>query len=275
VTTRASFLSEVFWLGGMSGVGKTTAALTLAHRYDLRLYTVDARTYEHAAKLPPDRRTLDEIWVETTPEVLADWFEAGSRDRLALVLDDLAGIEDDAPVLVEGPQLLPDLVAPLLRTPAHAIYVVARPELRRRLVLARGPGASSRTSDPERALANRLGRDEVLGERLIAAAAERALTVVEVREVEETLPAVEGRLLPLLEGWLARPHGDVGARRRQENDVRLRQWRAHVDAVNVEDPGELDLACECDAPGCELPVRIGLFAAEGARSRDERLLAGH
>jgi hypothetical protein len=258
----------------MSGVGKTTAALTLAHRHDLRLYTVDARTYEHDAKLPADPRTLDEIWVDTTPKALADWFEEVSRDRFRLILGDLAEIEDDAPVLVEGPQLLPDLVAPLLPTPDRVVYVVARPELQQRLVKARGPGVSSRTSDPERAIANRLGRDEVLVDRVRASAAELGLPLVEVAEVEETLPAVESRLLPVLEKWLGRGHGDVSARRRGENDVRLRQWRSHVDAAGVEDPGELELACECDRPGCEATVRIGLFGAEAARRSGERLL-GH
>jgi hypothetical protein len=257
----------------MSGVGKTTAALRLAHRYDLRLYTVDARTYEHAAKLPDDPRSLDEIWVETTPEVLADSFEDGSRERFRLILEDLARIEDDAPVLVEGPQLLPAIVAPLLSSTAHAVYVVARPELQRQLVQARGPGVSARTSHPERALANRLGRDEVLAERLQAGAAEHGLPVVEVDRVEETLPAVEARLLPLLEDWLARGHGDVAERRRGENDVRLHQWRSHVDAAGIENPGEIELACECDEPGCELPVLIGLFAAEAFRGRGERLVS--
>ncbi|HJU36391.1 MAG TPA: hypothetical protein VJ716_03110 [Gaiellaceae bacterium] len=257
----------------MSGVGKTTAALTLAHRYDLRLYTVDARTYEHHAKLPADPRTLDEIWVDTTPEALADWFEEVSRDRFQLILGDLEKVEDDAPVLVEGPQLLPDLVAPLLPAPDRAIYVVARPELQQRLVRARGSGVSSRTSDPERAVANRLGRDQVLVDRLRARAAEHGLTLVEVAEVEETLPAVESRLLPLLESWLEHDHGDVSARRREENDVRLRQWRFYVDDAGIEDPGEVELACECDRPGCEATARIGLFAAEDARGRGDPLVA--
>jgi hypothetical protein len=153
------------------------------------------------------------------------------------------------------------------------VYVVAQPGLQQRLVRARGPGVSSRTSDPERALANRLRRDQLLVERLRAGAAEHGLPLVEVAEVEETLPEVERRLLPLLEDWLGRGHGDVSARRREENDVRLRQWRSHVDAAGIEDPGELELACECDRPGCEPTVRIGLFEAEAARLRGERLLA--
>jgi len=38
----------VLWVGGMSGVGKTTAARRVARRLDLWLYSIDARTYAHA-----------------------------------------------------------------------------------------------------------------------------------------------------------------------------------------------------------------------------------
>jgi hypothetical protein len=257
----------------MSGVGKTTAALALAHRYDLHLYTIDARTYEHAAKMPAETRTLDEIWVDAAPKDLADWFEETARDRFALIRADLALIEDDAPVLVEGPQLLPELVAALIPSSDRALYVVADPSLQRGLIQARGPGVSVRTSDPVRALANRLERDELLAQRLRTGAAAHGLPIVEVREVGETLPAIERRLRPQLGQWLAQPHGDVSRRRREENDTRLRQWRSHVDAAGIETPGRLDLACECDTPGCALTVATELAAAEAARARGEALIA--
>lgn len=253
----------------MSGVGKTTAALRLAHRYDLRLYTIDARTYEHLTRQRPDLRSLDEIWVDSTPEELADWFEEVSRERFALVLEDLGRIDDDAPVLVEGPQVLPELVPPS----GAALFVVARPELQQRLVQARGPGVSSRTRDPERAVANRLGRDAILAERLRASAVQHGFELIEVETVEETQPVIEAWLLPQLGTWLDGEHGDITARRRDENDTRLRQWRAHVEAASIEDPGVIDLACECAEPGCDLPVPIGLVEAENARQRDERLVS--
>jgi hypothetical protein len=77
---------DVLWLGGMSGVGKTTAARAFASEHDLWLYCFDARSYEHAAKMPSDDLTLDERWVDTTPEELANWFEEYSRQRFPLVL---------------------------------------------------------------------------------------------------------------------------------------------------------------------------------------------
>lgn len=206
----------------MSGVGKTTAARAFAREHELWLYSLDARTYDHAAKMPGDSLTLDDRWVGSTPEELADWFEDHARARFALVVADLGAIpSDDAPILVEGPQLLPDLVS------GTTLFVVARPELQRELVIARGSDLYARTRDPERALANRLARDEILAARLRAHAA-----VVEVARVDETRHAVDMRFLPAIADWLARDdHGDGEARRRYDEEARDRQRKAHAAAV--------------------------------------------
>ena len=266
-------LERVLWLGGMSGVGKTTAARALARRHDLRLYSFDAYNYAHAPLLPKDTRTPDEIWVDMTPEELAGWFEEKSRERFPLVLADLLALDDDAPVLVDGPQLLPELVAPLAASSGHVLYVIASRSTQEPLVRARGSSVSSKVRDPEQARLNRLGRDEELARRLRSDAAAHGLPLVEVADVTETLPAIARHFEPVLANWLTTPHGDVSGRRRDENDARLHQWRAHTDAMGVEPSGEIDFACECPTPGCDLPVTAGLLAAEAARARGEPLLA--
>jgi hypothetical protein len=270
----ADDLAHVLWLGGMSGVGKTTAARALARHYDLRLYSLDSHTYEHAAKLPPEAHTLDELWVDTTPTALANWFENHSRERFALVLDDLHSLPRDAPVIADGPQLLPELIAPHVTSRARALFVVAQPELQRRLITTRGSGLYERTRDPKSALENRLGRDDVLSSRTQAAALEHGFTVVEVGDVTETSPAVEQHLRPLLQAWIARDdRGDVAGRRRDENDARFRQWRANVNATGASPAGEIDAACECERPGCAEILTIGLREAEAARTESRPLVA--
>jgi hypothetical protein len=258
-------LARVYWLGGMSGVGKTTAARALAHRHDLRLYSFDAHQFEHASHLSPETRTLDEIWVDTTPTALADWFEERCRERFPLVLSDILRLRDEAPVLVDGPQALPELVAPVVPSPDHVLYVIASREMQEPLIRARGSGVATQVRDPERAVANRLARDEELVRRLRTGAAEHGLPLVEVGDVVETLPAIARHFEPLLAEWIDAPHGDVAARRRDENDARLRQWRAYIDSIGAEPTGELDFACECDRSGCELSATSGLPEAEAAR----------
>jgi len=271
--TTADRLSHVLWLSGISGVGKTTAARALARQHDLRLYSLDSHTYEHAARLPTETRTLDELWVDTTPTSLAEWFESHARARFPLVVDDLLSLPADAPVIADGPQLLPQLIAPVLASRAKALFVVARPELQRRLVVERGSDLYERTRDSKRALENRLGRDEVLVARMKQAASRHGLSVIEVSEVAETRAAIDAHFLPLLRTWLAGgDRGDVAARRRDENDARLRQWRAHVTATEAGPAGEIEVACECDRPGCEQVVRIGLVEAEAVRAKTGLLI---
>jgi hypothetical protein len=206
----------------MSGVGKTTAARALATEHDLWLYSLDARTYEHAAKMPSDSLTLDERWVDSTPDELADWFEDHARKRFPLVLADLTAIPDDgAPVLVEGPQVLPELVS------GTTLFLVASTELQRDLVTARGSDLYARTRDPERALANRLARDEILAARLRSRA-----EVVEIKHVDETRGALNARFLPAIADWRARDdRGDAEPRRRYDADARMRQRDAHAVAL--------------------------------------------
>src|ERR1051325_8306517 len=95
---------SVLWLGGVFGGGKGDGRRPLARRYDLWLYSIDARTYAHAEAMdvPALRMTPDELWVDRSPEQMADHFVAEARDRFALILADLAAIPDDgAPVLAE------------------------------------------------------------------------------------------------------------------------------------------------------------------------------
>jgi dephospho-CoA kinase len=244
------------WLGGMSGVGKTTAARALARRHDLHMYSLDSRAYAHAERLasPALEQSADELWLDRTPEQMADDFEAEARLRFPLVLEDLEALpEDGAPVVVDGPQLLPDLVG------ADAVFVVASPELQRRLVTARGSLTYARTRDPERALANRLRRDELLAGRLRARA-----RVIAVADVSETEPSVASAFAPALADWLARAdHGDVASRRRGDNDRRFDQWRRYAEVEPRAREGEVELSCECDRPGCEKTVKVRL--ADAAR----------
>ena len=46
-------------------------------------------------------------------------------------------------MLVDGPQALPDLVAPVIPSPEHVLYVVASREMQEPLVRGRGSGVAS------------------------------------------------------------------------------------------------------------------------------------
>jgi hypothetical protein len=246
----------------MSGVGKTTVARTVARRYDLWLYSLDSRTYAHAEamQVPALKMTTDELWLDRTPEEMAADFVSEARARFELVLADLGAIPDDrAPILADGPQLLPDLV------PGPALFLVASSALQSRLLAGRGSFTHSATSDPERAFANRVRRDELLADRLRPHA-------VEIEDVEETEALVDAFVREQAPDWISRTdRGDVAARRRDENDRRLDQWRRYAGYEPRARDGALEFACECSRPGCDGLVPLALD--EAGRLRPNSFLA--
>jgi hypothetical protein len=240
---------DVLWLGGMSGVGKTTAARRVARRYDLWLYSIDLRTYLHAEamRVPALTMTLDELWVDRSPEQMAQDFLDEAAARFALIDAEVAAIPDDgAPILVEGPQL------PLHLEPA--LYVVASTALQRELLAGRGSFTYCSTRDPERAFANRIRRDELLRERILPHA-------VEIDHVEQTERLVEAFVLDHVE---VPSDGDVAARRRYDNDAGIDQWRRYARHEPRAAELTFDFACECGRPGCEGLVQRS-FDAVGER----------
>lgn len=120
-------LEEVVWIGGGSGGGKSTVARHLADRLGMHLYSTDEAMSRHA-------------------------------DRMRT---------GEAPVIAEGFRLLPHLVAPL-SAPGSCVWLLPTPHFRRQAFAARGSlwDIAARTSDPARALANLLERDQLFTDRL-------------------------------------------------------------------------------------------------------------
>ena len=88
------------------------------------------------------------------------------------VLDDLPSLPEQPAVVVEGPQILPDL----LPQTANAIFLNATPDFQR-AVLSPRPMPSS---DPARALAARLVKDRLYADRVAALAREHAFPVLAI-----------------------------------------------------------------------------------------------
>ena len=74
----------------------------------------------------------------------------------------------DRPILVEGFKLLPRPVSPLLSDTHQAVWLLPTAEFRRKAFDSRGSTweIPNKTSDPERALANLVARDELFTQAL-------------------------------------------------------------------------------------------------------------
>jgi hypothetical protein len=125
---------------------------------------------------------MDERWVNRPPEVMLETFHGFRGEGFDLVLNDLLALPPDPPVLAEGFSLLPRLVAPLLSRPRQAVWLLPTPEFRRAAFESRGSTWTipNKTSDPPRALANLLARDQLFTEELRAQARAAQLQTVEV-----------------------------------------------------------------------------------------------
>jgi hypothetical protein len=257
---------DVLFVGGGTGGGKTTLARALAARHGLRHLAIDSFWYEHAARAGENPPPPDVQWIEWTPATQAADFERISRLMLGYVLEDLPALPEQPAVLVEGPQILPDL----LPAAANAVFLIPTPEFQC-AVLSPRPMPSR---DPERALAARLVKDRLYAERVAALARERRFLVLEVDgygRPEEILTRVEEEFAELLS---ASEPGDLTAVRRWENENLARNLRAWVASGDLRGSEQLafSFACECGRLGCAAREELALPEFDG---RARVLARGH
>jgi hypothetical protein len=125
---------------------------------------------------------MDERWLNRLPSVMLETFHAFQGEGFDMILEDLLALPSEPPILAEGFRLLPRLVAPLLSRSDQAVWLVPTPEFRMAAFEARDftweiPG---RTSDPKRALANLLARDELFTDQVAREAAALELPTIDV-----------------------------------------------------------------------------------------------
>jgi hypothetical protein len=233
------------WIGGGTGSGKSTVTRILAARHGLRVFPLDAFWYSHADRLGErdDEPTPDQQWLGMTPAEQAANFEALTRRRWPLVVADLAALPPDPPVIVEGPQVLPDLVP----TGDRAVFLVGTAGWQRSVLVARPLPA---TADPARALANRIEKDRIHGERVAALARARGFPVITI-DGRRTAEEIGEEIAAGIPGVPA-PGPGVPAARRWENEVvadNIRRWMTSSQwAPGL--PGTFPFACECGRPAC-------------------------
>ena len=185
-------LRGALWIGGGQWAGKSTVARILALRYGLTAYHYDY----HDARGHEDRRIArrvrlaeptngpdpEEAWVNTTPEQMAADTLAGFPVRFEWALDDLRALVSGRPVIAEGWGLRPELVAPIIDSPARMVVMVATPEFRLRQAreLPRAAAIGHFVSDPDRAQRNRLVRDQLVADDAVRTARRLGMQVIEV-----------------------------------------------------------------------------------------------
>ncbi|GAA4986245.1 hypothetical protein [Actinopolymorpha pittospori] len=287
--SRRTDLPPVIWLGGGSGAGKTTISRAIAYRFDLAWYRVDAHGYAHRDRLiaigelsaDAAAETHDQRWLEPTPEDLAIRFIEGAEREFPLILEDLRTMAADIAVIVEGPQLFPQLVAPYLSDPGWGLWLLPTPEFRRTALAARF-NASQSTSDAERAQEKLLTRNSILDGRTRSEATTLGLRVVDV-DGRRDLPTMIEHVTELLTPALTNaPRAHNGRQRqtlrRTENDAmvtNVKAWLADIAPRTPPDPLPLPFVCECARPGCTAEVEHTPAEYQAMRTADGLITAPH
>jgi hypothetical protein len=285
-------LPHVLWLGGPPCSGKTSISLLLAGRHDLRSYNSDLHAWEHHDRAVERGWTAGTFWEAAAPDErwLCDPDEivrhtpAANGERCRLMVEDIDALLDVPLVVAEGTPLLPWLVAGRVAGPDRAVWLVPSPEFQRARLVERPRVEFEQTSDPDRALENRIAREIAVGALIERDARERGFRVIRVDGslgVEEVAGLVEEAFGDAI---AAGPRASTPAERlelrRRHNRQVLSQVSAYFSRVPCAgDPAAspVPFGCECAASGCLVRTFVPLDAAAETFARDgARLLAdGH
>jgi hypothetical protein len=179
-------LAHVLWIGGGPQAGKTTLSRLLAGKWDLKIYNLDWHAVREHAGRPGtavaafQRLSMDERWAVPSAVHLLERSVAIWQDGFALVIEDLLALRDSRLIVAEGPGAFPWCVAPLLRSPRQAIFLVPTRE-RREIVASRRWGGTGQPErfpgivERERALLNVSARDALLDAQIVSSCAELGL----------------------------------------------------------------------------------------------------
>jgi len=196
--------SHIYWLGGSPCSGKTSAAKALASRCGLDYYSCDDAFYHHARRITPERQPVfqrvmqygcAELWLRPVEALLADEL-AVYEEEFPFILEDLAGLGRQRPVIAEGAALLPWLIAPRIASPSRAMYMVPTPAFQWQHYSRREWTAEvlKDCPDPELAFQHWMERDIGFAVRVALRAGELGLPVLQVdgsRTLEENTAAVQ------------------------------------------------------------------------------------
>jgi hypothetical protein len=252
--------ADILWIGGGTGSGKTTVARALAARYGLRLFSIDDFWYAHEARLGEARPSPDEQWLGCSPLEQAEQFVATARRRFALVLADLVALPLRPSIVVEGPQVRPEMLWPT----AVAVFLIGSPAFQRSTLVRRGMPP---TADPAQAMANRVEKDRLYAEGLRRDAAAYRFPIIDVDgsyTPGQLVNGVQRLAAPILGGY--QPPADLSGVRRWQNEITADNVGRWLESGDVP-PGPVsppEFACECGRLGCAARVNLTLAEYQAA-----------
>ncbi|MFE7564406.1 hypothetical protein [Kitasatospora sp. NPDC057500] len=166
-------LAHVRWIAGGTAAGKSTLTRLLAERHDATVLDGDRAEHRWLARCDSARHPRlaalrdqppGALWHDRTAEQVFRAMPSLHGEMTGFLVDELLALPADRPVLVDYFGILPRDLAPLLRHPSQAVFLLPTPAFRRSALTTRyADPAHARatwgTEDADTALAERLARD--------------------------------------------------------------------------------------------------------------------
>ncbi|WP_409296844.1 hypothetical protein V1498_03060 [Peribacillus sp. SCS-26] len=199
----------IYWIGGSACAGKSTLAEMYCRKYNLPLYSCDEHFNRHLQQISEEhqpamskisRMDANEAFYSRSRAARLRVYIQSFIEDFSFVAADLAKGEEKA-IVVEGNQLLPSLVKPLLEKHHMAVWIVPQEEFQRKQYRKREwvPAVLAASADPEAAYENWMVRDAAFASMVYKEAAGEKLNVMLVdgsRDLAETFLELERLFQP-------------------------------------------------------------------------------
>jgi hypothetical protein len=252
-------LSNVLWIGGPAGAGKTTVARQLARRHGLRWYNSDTKTWEHR-----DRALAAGIRLPDRGPGLRHY------DRKPMIIDDLRSLPASPLIVADGP-LTPSMADARPEILSQAVWLMPSKDVRY---------ARLRIRHPDGVPSGYL----ISWEPTVTQLEETTITTIAVDHltVQETIGEVERVFAPYLaKGPTAASLTERRSLIRYGNQAIVAQCTTPSARPRATggDPGRVvrTFDCECAASLCDalVELRIGDAAAAVRNAPPTILATGH
>ena len=191
----------IYWLGGSTCAGKTTISNVLADEYGFIVYHCDDYIGQHVVKSnnkehPNLNRITGMCWNEilnmTINEYL-EWSIGSYKEEFEMIVEDLHQLYDGVPILVEGVDILPELIESGIVDVGHAIWIVSDEGFYREKQMGRKElfERVNECLDPKQALENYFSYDLALGRYIKDNAKRHGFNVIEVKGESDLTNNVE------------------------------------------------------------------------------------
>lgn len=125
-------MKHVYWMGGSPCAGKTTIAQIIAQEYGWQVYHIDRHVESYLNRAEPEKHPFLTSYTQIglqkflplPPEDQLERVKNMSTEQFQFILEDIAEMASDKPILVEGANMRVEDVASMMADTSHAIWLV-------------------------------------------------------------------------------------------------------------------------------------------------------